>query len=122
MSSPRTTPTSPSSPGATSGVDAGRVRSRLRAYRVMAWVAGISLLLLTASLVLEYGFDRDDLAWVAIPHGWLFMVYLVTVALLSAALRWTLGRTLLVMAAGTVPLVSFAVERWVTRTARAAVG
>lgn len=94
---------------------------RLRAYRVMAWVAGVSLLLLTASLVLEHGFGRDDLAWVAIPHGWLFMAYLVTVFLLSTALRWTVGRTLLVMVAGTVPLLSFVAERRVTREARAAV-
>lgn len=113
MSSPRTTPTSPSSPRGIASADA--VRLRLRAYRVMAYVAGISLLLLCTSLVLEYGFGQEWLSWVAIPHGWLYLVYLITVLLLGTAVGWSLGRMVLVAVAGTIPVMSFVAERKVTR-------
>lgn len=121
MSSPRTTPTSPTSPRATPNPDGPSpdgLRVRLLAFRVMAYVTGVFLLLLVTSMVLEYGFDNDSLSWSAYAHGWLYMVYLVTVLLLGTAVRWTPGRMVLVMLAGTIPLMSFVAERRVTRTVR----
>ncbi len=118
MSSPRTTPTSPGSPRATPSPDGpspGSLRARLLAFRVMAYVTGVFLLLLVTSMVLEYGFGDDSLSWSAYAHGWLYMVYLVTVLLLGTAVRWTPWRMVLVMLAGTVPLMSFVAERKVTR-------
>jgi integral membrane protein len=113
MSSPRTTPSSPGSPSRTGSAE--QVRPRLLAYRVMAYVTGVFLLLLCASMVLEYGFGRTWLAWSAYAHGWLYMVYLVTVLLLGTAVRWRPGRMVLVMLAGTVPVMSFVAERRITR-------
>jgi integral membrane protein len=57
--------------------------------------------------------------WTA--HGYLYMVYLVTAFMLAVRARWSVVKTLLVMAAGTVPLMSFVAERRVTRAERAAV-
>lgn len=113
MSSPRTTPTSPGSPRPTASREA--IRTRLLAFRVMAYVTGVFLLLLVTSMVLKYGFGEDALAWSAYAHGWLYMIYLVTVLLLGAAVRWTPGRMVLVMLAGTIPVMSFVAERTITR-------
>jgi integral membrane protein len=94
-------------------------RSRLTFFRVMAFVVGFALLVLTLHMVLRYGFDNDVLGWWAMPHGFLYMVYLVSVLMLSTALHWGLGRTVGVMLAGCVPLLSFWVEHRVTQQARA---
>lgn len=113
MSSPRTTPSSPGSPRATRRSDGLGVR--LLAFRVMAYVTGVFLLLLVASMVLKYGYGDESLAWSANVHGFLYMVYLVTVLLLGTALRWAPGKLVLVMLAGTVPLMSFVAERRIAR-------
>lgn len=118
MSSPRTTPTSPGSPNRTGAADPDSVARRLLAYRVMAYTTGVLLLLLCTSMVLKYGFGRKDLAWSAYAHGWMYVVYLVTVVLLGTAMRWRPGRMVLVALAGTVPLMSFVAERSVTREVR----
>lgn len=116
MSSPRTTPTSPGSPPRTGSADP--VARRLLAYRVMAYTTGVLLLLLCTSMVLKYGFGENALNWAAYAHGWLYMVYLVTVVLLGTAVRWRPRRMVLVALAGTIPLMSFVAERSVTREVR----
>jgi integral membrane protein len=57
--------------------------------------------------------------WTA--HGYLYMVYLVTAFMLALRARWSLPKTVLVMLAGTIPLMSFVAERRVTRAEQAAV-
>jgi integral membrane protein len=57
--------------------------------------------------------------WTA--HGYLYMVYLVTAFMVAVRARWSVVKTLLVMAAGTIPLMSFVAERRVTHAERAAV-
>jgi integral membrane protein len=94
-------------------------RAKLTFFQVMAFVVGVALLVLTAHMLLRYGFQNHALDWWAMPHGFLYMVYLVSVALLGFALRWGLGRMVLVMLAGCVPFLSFWVEHWVSRTATA---
>lgn len=112
-------PTSSSSPSGTGGTDVPSALSRrLLAYRVMAYLTGVLLLLLCASMVLKYGFNRDDLNWSAYAHGWMYVVYLATVVMLGTAVRWRPGRMVLVALAGTVPLMSFVAERSVTREVR----
>jgi len=98
------------------------VRTRLTFFRVMAFVVGFALLVLTLHMVLHYGFDNDLLGWWAMPHGFLYMVYLAAVLALGSALRWSLARMVGVMLAGCVPLLSFWVEHRVTRQARAQIG
>ncbi|MGH4022985.1 MAG: DUF3817 domain-containing protein [Pseudonocardiaceae bacterium] len=91
---------------------------RLLAYRVMAYLTGVLLLLLVTSMVLKYGFGNDTLNWSAYAHGWMYLVYLITVMLLGTAVRWRPGRMVLVALAGTIPLMSFVAERSVTREVR----
>jgi integral membrane protein len=52
-------------------------------------------------------------------HGWVFMIYVVFSFLLARRARWPLGFTLLVLAAGLVPLLIFWVEHKVTQRLRA---
>jgi integral membrane protein len=117
MNSPRTTPTSPGSLSRTSG-RTDRVAALLVGYRIAAYATGVMLLVLTASVVLHYGFGDRRLAWSAPVHGFLYMGYLVTTVLLGTSVRWRPGRMVLVALAGTIPLMSFVAERSVTREVR----
>src|SRR5664280_3124137 len=84
-------------------------------YRVMAFVVGTALLVLTAIVICQYGFDlksqmKTPEMIVAPLHGYLYLVYLVTAADLARRAHWHLGRILLVVAAGFVPFLAFIVE------------
>ncbi|GIG19390.1 hypothetical protein Cch01nite_01140 [Cellulomonas chitinilytica] len=128
------TPTGGPTPVSTAPVDpwARRARGALARYRVMAWITGTMLLLLCVEIVLKYvlqvnGLDADGSpkpvigTWVAFAHGWIYVVYLVTVVDLWSTMRWRLGRLAALAAAGVVPVMSFVLERRVHRQALAAV-
>ena len=92
----------------------------LRRYRVMAIVVSIALFVLLFGMVLRYGFDVEEFSKAYSPiHGLLYIGYLVTVVLLAQSARWSLLRTVGVMVAGAVPVVSYVVERRVVRDAQA---
>ena len=103
-------------------------RGAIGRYRVMAYVTGGWLLLLTLELVLKYVVDvngghRPVLGvWVAMVHGWVYVAYLVTVFLLWTKMRWGLGRLAAMVLAGVVPFMSFVLERRVHRDAVAGLG
>jgi integral membrane protein len=88
----------------------------LRRYRVMAVVVTVALFVLLLGMVLRYGFGHPEFSEAYSPvHGALYIVYLVTVVALGRAARWSLARTVGVMLAGAVPVVSYLVERGVAR-------
>jgi len=90
-------------------------------FRVMAVVVGLALFVLLVALVAKYGYDRERFAEVYSPiHGYLYIGYLATVADLARRAGWSLLRTVGVMLAGTVPVLSFVVERRMTRDLRLA--
>lgn len=91
-------------------IDLQNARNKLTFFKVMAFVVGVGLLVLVAEMVLAYGFDNDALAWWPQPHGFIFVIYVIATALLGFAVRWSLGRMVLVMLAGCVPFLSFWVE------------
>ncbi len=93
----------------------------LTRYRVMSFVTGTMLLLLCAEMVLHYGLDNHALDWVPRLHGFVYMVYLVTVWDLWSRMRWSWGRFVTMALAGVVPVMSFVLERRVHRDATAAV-
>ena len=99
-------------------------------YRVAAWITGTMLLLLCVELILKYvvkasGVDAAGSpepvlgAWIAYAHGWIYVVYLVTVFDLWSKMRWRLGRLTTMAAAGVVPVMSFILERKVHAQATA---
>lgn len=96
-------------------------RSALTRYRVMAWAAGVGLLLLCVDMYLRYVLDTTTvLDLVPRVHGFVYMGYLVTVIDLSFRMRWSLRRGVLICLAGTIPFVSFVAEHRVTRETREA--
>jgi integral membrane protein len=85
----------------------------------MAWAAGIGLLLLCLNMFLRYVLDMDTvLDLVPRIHGFVYMIYLVTVIDLGSRMRWSWRRGVLVALAGTIPFLSFVAEHRVTRLTR----
>ncbi len=81
-------------------------------YRVMAFVVGTALLLLTVIVIAQaLGASVKREAEIVAPiHGYLYIVYLITAADLARRARWRLGRIVVVVAAGFVPTLAFFVE------------
>jgi integral membrane protein len=96
------------------------VQGALTRYRIIAWIVGVVLIVLVlVGMPLKYlGDDATLVETIGPVHGFLYMVFLAATFDLSRRLRWPLGRTLLVMGAGTVPFLSFYAERVVTRWTR----
>ncbi|MFE3546844.1 DUF3817 domain-containing protein [Nocardia sp. NPDC059177] len=92
------------------GVSTAKIASALLRYRVLAWVTGLWLLLLTFEMVAKYGFDVDTPSWIAVVHGWVYFAYLLVTADLAVKIRWPIGRTVGTLIAGTIPFLSFFVE------------
>jgi integral membrane protein len=99
------------------------VQSALTRYRVVAYVVGVFLLILTlVAMPLKYFADSPTMVAIVGPiHGFLYMVYLVVAFDLSLRARWPLRYTVLILLAGTVPFLSFVAEHNVTRRVRAAI-
>ncbi|MGI8692209.1 MAG: DUF3817 domain-containing protein [Geodermatophilaceae bacterium] len=94
-----------------------KLRAALTRYRVMAYVVGVMLLvLLLVAMPLKYLADSETLIGVVGPlHGFLYAVYLLATLSLGTKSLWTFRRTVGVMLGGTVPFLSFYLERRVTR-------
>jgi integral membrane protein len=90
----------------------GHVHGALIRYRVMAFVVGTALLILTAIVIAQISgaHVKTEADIVAPIHGYLYIVYLVTAADLARRAHWKLGRILTVVAAGFVPTLAFFVE------------
>jgi len=96
------------------------LKPALTRYRVIAWIVGVLLIVLTAGTILKYTTDNETIVAIVGPaHGFLYMAYLVLAADLARRARWRLGFTVLVLLAGTVPFLSFVAERVVTRRVQA---
>lgn len=91
------------------------MKGALTRFRVMAFVVGVMLLLLTlVAMPLKYFWhNATAVAIVAPAHGWLFVVYLIAVGDLARRVQWSVSRILLIAVAGTIPFMSFVMERQV---------
>ncbi|MFE9095297.1 DUF3817 domain-containing protein [Streptomyces sp. NPDC007264] len=94
-------------------------KSVLTRYRVMAYVTGVLLVLLTLGVIAKYVLDVNGAAdftrVVGIAHGWLYVLYLVVAFDLGSKAKWPVGKQLWVLLAGTIPTAAFFVERGVSR-------
>jgi integral membrane protein len=94
-------------------------RSVLTRYRVMAYVTGVLLILLTLGVIAKYVLDINGAAGfveiVGIAHGWLYIVYLVFAFDLGAKAKWPVMRQIWTLLAGTLPTAAFFCERRITR-------
>lgn len=116
MTDPAATPAESAEATRASAVTPGA----LLRYRVMAIITGTLLIVVFLGLVtytplVERTEDIDH--WLGIlsqVHGFVYVVYLVTVVQLWLQARWGYGRLATMFFGGIVPVLSFVVERRIT--------
>jgi integral membrane protein len=94
-----------------------KVSAALLRYRIIAIVVGTVLVVLSCVAVpLKYAADKPAFSDVGWPiHGALFIFYCAAALALAIRCKWSTKRTLLVMLAGTIPVMTFVAERQVTK-------
>ena len=85
-------------------------------YRLMAYVTGTVLIVLCfVGIPLQVAGHPVVASDVGAVHGILYLIYLVYAWRLSRMLRLANKPTVIMLLAGTIPILTFVVERWVTR-------
>jgi integral membrane protein len=92
------------------------VKAAVLRYRVMAYVTGVVLVVLCfVGIPLQVAGHPAVASDVGVAHGILYIIYLAAAWLLARSLRLGTKPTVIMLLAGTVPVMTFIVERWVTR-------
>lgn len=81
-------------------------------YRLMAYITGVVLIVLCVLAVAQPGGEAVHV--VGLTHGLLYIVYLGAAYLLARRLRLAPAPTVLMLLAGTIPVLTFIVERQVS--------
>jgi len=85
-------------------------------YRVMAYITGVVLIFLCfVGIPLQIAGHPAIANNVGVVHGILYIIYLVFAWILSRKLQLANKPTVLMLLAGTIPIMTFIVERWITR-------
>lgn len=94
-----------------------KIRAALLRFRVMAYVVGVMLLVLTLiAMPMKYAGDDPTLVETIGPiHGFLYAIYVIVTIDLAFRLKWSIGRMLAIVLAGTIPFLSFVAERRVSQ-------
>ncbi len=109
-----TEPETPEAPQPASVFPAEKIRAALLRYRVMAWATGVWLIALCFEIVSHFVFHQE-IRWIGVVHGWMYFIYLLAASNLAVKVRWPIGKTIGVMASGTIPLLGIIVEHFQTR-------
>jgi len=92
----------------------------VRAYRFMAYLTGTVLIILCfVGIPLQvFANNLVVVKYVGTAHGILYIIYVVVAFLMTRLVRMKIASpaTVIVLLAGTIPVLTFVVERWVTRT------
>jgi integral membrane protein len=92
------------------------VNAAVLRYRVMAYVTGVVLIVLCfVGIPLQVAGYPTVANNVGVVHGILYIIYLVFAWILSRKLELATKPTVIMLLAGTIPIMTFIVERWVTR-------
>ncbi len=95
------------------------LRISVRCYRVMAYVTGVVLIVLCfVGIPLQvFAHNLVVVRYVGTAHGFLYIVYIVAAFVMTRMVRMKVASpgTVIVLAAGTIPVLTFVVERWVSR-------
>jgi integral membrane protein len=100
-------------------VRADALTAAVRRYRIMAYVTGVVLMVLCfVGIPLQvFAHNLVVVNYVGTAHGILYLIYLGAAYLMTRQVGMKLAspQTVLVLLAGTIPILTFVVERWVTR-------
>jgi integral membrane protein len=84
-------------------------------YRVMAYITGVVLMVLCfVGIPLQVAGHPAVANDVGVVHGILYIIYVIVAYLLARLLKLAVGPTVLLLLAGTIPVLTFVVERWLT--------
>jgi integral membrane protein len=91
----------------------------VRGYRLMAYLTGIVLIVLCfVGIPLQVAAGNQTVVrYVGTAHGILYLIYIVVAFVMTrlVGIKVASPATVIVLLAGTVPVLTFVVERWVTR-------
>jgi integral membrane protein len=87
-------------------------------YRVMAYITGVLIIVvcfvgIPLQVAAHNTFIANDIGTL---HGFLYIIYVIVAYMLAQKLKMRLGPTILLLLAGTIPVLTFVVERWMNRT------
>lgn len=92
----------------------------VRAYRGLAYVTGSGLIVLCfAGIPLQvFAGNLVIVKYVGTAHGFLYISYVIVAFVMTRMVGMKVASpgTVIVLLAGTIPVLTFVVERWVTRT------
>lgn len=85
----------------------------INAFRVISILEGLSyILLLFIAVPIKYlGHDESYVKMLGMPHGLLFVAYVLLAFLLRSDMKWTTREFLIVLAASVIPFGTFYIER-----------
>ncbi|MDP4668802.1 MAG: DUF3817 domain-containing protein [Candidatus Nanopelagicales bacterium] len=86
----------------------------LARFKFIAYLAGVILILFTIEIIIKYTLG-PEIPWFAQLHGIVYMIYVVIAFDISRRAKLSLSQTLLVLLAGTVPVMSFIAEKKIRR-------
>jgi integral membrane protein len=94
------------------------MRTAALRYRVMAYITGVLIIVvcfagIPLQLVAHNTFIVNGIGTI---HGVLYIIYIIFAYILAQKLKMKMGPTILLLLAGTVPIMTFFVERWMMRT------
>jgi integral membrane protein len=86
-------------------------------YRVMAYLTGVLIIVVIfVGIPLQVAAHNTFIVnYIGTVHGWLYIIYVIFAYILARKLKMRVGPTILLLLAGTIPVVTFIVERWMTR-------
>lgn len=85
----------------------------LKSFRIVAFLEGVSyiLLLLIATPIKYIGHDPTYVKMLGMPHGLLFMAYLIIALVLRSENNWPNRKTGIILLASIIPFGTFYIDR-----------
>ncbi|MFK8105202.1 MAG: DUF3817 domain-containing protein [Saprospiraceae bacterium] len=85
----------------------------LNVFKITSFLEGVSyLLLLFVGVPMKYFWDNPVMVKsLGMPHGILFMAYIVVALLIRAKMKWDFKTTLIVILASVIPFGTFYVNK-----------
>jgi integral membrane protein len=84
----------------------------------MAYITGVLIIVVCfVGIPLQVAADNTFIvSQIGTVHGYLYIVYIIVAYILAQKLKMKLWPTILLLLAGTIPILTFFVERWMNRT------
>jgi len=93
------------------------MRAAALRYRVMAYITGVLIIVVCfVGIPMQVAAHNTFIVnQIGTVHGFLYIVYIVFAYILAQKLKMKMGPTVLLLLAGTIPVMTFFVERWMMR-------